>query len=311
MEEIAQSNNEKNILKEKKKGSLKELFPRRPSWVAPLDIPLERRMQTLAVLIFVFLQISFVMFNIYIILTPSLWVFYIPYVLWIHFVDYEASKNGVGRRVDFLRDLEIWKKAAGYFPVKLHKTVDLDPKKHYLFAYHPHGIIGVGSVFTIGTNACGVYDLFPGIKIQAATLAMNFKLPFYREILLWMGFCDCGHTSVNNVLSSPTPGTSMWIVVGGAAEALDAHPGTNDLTLMKRKGFIKFALRHGASLVPVFGFGENNVWNQVPNPPGSKVRTFQEKIGKVMGFTMPLVFGRGIFQYKFGIVPYRHAVNVV
>lgn len=92
----------------------------------------------------------------------------------------------------------------------------------------------------------------------------------------------------------------MLIVVGGAAESLDAHPGTNALTLLRRKGFVKFALKHGcvcvfflsmgfssfsssslanvfisASLVPVFGFGENNLWNQVPNPPGSSVRDFQ------------------------------------
>lgn len=55
------------------------------------------------------------------------------------------------------------------------------------------------------------------------------------------------------------PGTSITIVVGGAAESLSAHPGTADLTLKKRLGFIKMAIRHGADLVPVFSFGENDV----------------------------------------------------
>jgi len=55
------------------------------------------------------------------------------------------------------------------------------------------------------------------------------------------------------------PGSSITIVVGGAAESLSAHPGTADLTLKRRKGFIKLAIRTGASLVPVFSFGENDV----------------------------------------------------
>ena len=52
------------------------------------------------------------------------------------------------------------------------------------------------------------------------------------------------------------PGASVAIVVGGAAEALDARPGWAVLTLARRKGFVKMALKTGASLVPVFAFGE-------------------------------------------------------
>jgi len=40
---------------------------------------------------------------------------------------------------------------------------------------------------------------------------------------------------------------------------LSAHPGTADLTLKKRIGFIKMAIKEGADLVPVFSFGENDV----------------------------------------------------
>ena len=40
-------------------------------------------------------------------------------------------------------------------------------------------------------------------------------------------------------------GNSVVIVVGGAVEAFDAHPGTYKLTLNERKGFIKLALKTG------------------------------------------------------------------
>ena len=83
------------------------------------------------------------------------------------------------------------------------------------------------------------------------------------------------------------------IVVGGAAEALDARPGVTELVLAERKGFVKsmapmlgpsmissdimveylscyllsrymcaVALRNGASLVPVFSFGETDIFDQ-------------------------------------------------
>ena len=86
----------------------------------------------------------------------------------------------------------------------------------------------------------------------------NFKLPFYRDVLLLLGVCSVSKLSCANILSHG-PGNAITIVVGGAAESLSAHPGTADLTLKKRFGFIKMAIREGADLVPVFSFGENDV----------------------------------------------------
>jgi 2-acylglycerol O-acyltransferase 2 len=60
------------------------------------------------------------------------------------------------------------------------------------------------------------------------------------------------------------PGSCLTIVVGGAAESLSARPGTADLVLKRRLGFIKLAIREGADLVPVFSFGENDVSELVP-----------------------------------------------
>lgn len=97
----------------------------------------------------------------------------------------------------------------------------------------------------------------------------------------------------------------------GAQESLAAHSGTYDLTLKKRKGFVEVALTRGASLVPVFAFGENDLFDQVPNPEGSWVRHVQQWMTRTAGFTLPLFHGRGIFMYDFGILPYRKEVNTV
>ena len=42
----------------------------------------------------------------------------------------------------------------------------------------------------------------------------------------------------------------------GCQEAMMAEPGTFDLKLKERRGFVRQALLAGASLVPVIAFGE-------------------------------------------------------
>ena len=99
--------------------------------------------------------------------------------------------------------------------------------------------------------------------------------------------------------------------IGGAKESLDAHPGQVVLYLRERKGFVKIALEHGASLVPVFGFGENELFAQLDNPQGSLIRRLQDNLQKRLGFAFPIFRGRGVFQYNFGLLPRRIPIHVL
>lgn len=79
--------------------------------------------------------------------------------------------------------------------------------------------------------------------------------------------------------------------------------GTNLLTLGRRLGFARLALEHGADLIPVFSFGENDLYRPVvDNQPGSLARRVQDGLTSVFGYTVPLVVGRGT---GLGVVPYR------
>jgi len=197
-----------------------------------------------------------------------------------------------------------------YFPISLNKTVELSPEKTYVFGYHPHGIIGIGALCNFATEATGFEEKFPGINLRLMTLGVNFRTPFYREYLLSLGVCDVSKSSCDYILQQG-PGNSIMIVVGGAAEALDARPGAFDLTLKNRKGFVKVALTNGACLVPVISFGETDLYDQVDNPRGSRLRDIQTKLQKVLGVSFPLIRGRGIFQYDWGLLPHRKHVYTV
>ncbi|KAI8096552.1 diacylglycerol acyltransferase-domain-containing protein [Halteromyces radiatus] len=274
---------------------------------APLKIPLTRRLQMAAILFYISLLLICLSVFTYALLVPFLWPLVIAYVTFIY-LD-KAPENG-GRRLEWTRHLRIWKYFVDYYPISLVKEADLDPSKNYVFGYHPHGIISMGAFGNFATEATGFSELFPGIKPSLLTLVSNFKLPFYRDIIMSLGIAAVSRNSCENILASG-PGRSIVIVVGGAAESLSARPGIADLTLKKRLGFIRLAILHQASLVPTFSFGENDIYEQMDNCKGSTVWKIQKRMQHVLGFTMPLFHARGIFNYDVGIIPFRHPIVTV
>ena len=153
-------------------------------------------------------------------------------------------------------------------------------------------------------------EKFPGLHFALLTLTATFKVPFFREWLMAHGLASCGRNTCESILAAG-PGSSIVLVVGGAQEALDAHPGMFTLTLRSRRGFVRVALRNGAYLVPVLGFGENEVFDQLPNAKGTFVRHVQDFMQKAVGFAIPLFNGRGIFQTTLGLLPRQRPLRVV
>jgi len=102
----------------------------------------------------------------------------------------------------------------------------------------------MGAFCTFGTEGLNFSKRFPGIRPRLMTLQTNFNIPFYRDYILAHGCASVSKQSCEYNLNSG-PGNSIVIVVGGAQESLASKPGTLDLTLKKRLGFIKLALTTG------------------------------------------------------------------
>jgi 2-acylglycerol O-acyltransferase 2 len=214
------------------------------------------------------------------------------YATHIYFDDSHIKGN---KGKSWLKRLFLWKLLGNYFPVLLVKhnpdTV-YDPNEIFMFGYHPHGIISVGCFVSFAADATGASEMFPGIRIHPATLNSNFFIPFWRELLLRLGVISVSASAIKSVLGKG-PGNAALIVPGGAAEALDAHPGRHSLTLNRRQGFFRIALQHGASLVPIYSFGENDLFEQARNVEGSLLRKIQNALLKYMGFATPFFSGAG------------------
>ncbi|KAG9468709.1 hypothetical protein GDO78_022117 [Eleutherodactylus coqui] len=279
---------------------------------ASRDIPLTRRLQTAAVLQWVYSFLALAqtcIFLFFILLFTRLWIVSVLYAVW-WFIDWDTPSHG-GRRSRWLQEGVVWRYLRDYFPIKLIKTTDLDPSKNYVFGFHPHGVLIAGGFTNFCTEATGFSDLFPGITPYLLMLPLWFRAPFFRDYIMTGGLIPSNKESAAYVLSQKKGGTAVVIAVGGAAESLDARPGACSLLLKNKKGFIKLAIEHGASLVPIFSFGENELYDQVENPKGSLLRTVQEKLQKLMGVALPLFHARGVFQYSFGLIPYRRPINTI
>lgn len=219
-------------------------------------------------------------------------------------------------RTEALRKSKLWSLFASYFPARLHRSEELPPTRKYIFGYHPHGIISHGAFAAFATEALGFGQLFPGITNTLLTLDSNFRIPLYRDYALRLGLASVSRESCENILSKGGPnnegmGRAITIVVGGARESLDASPGVLKLVLARRKGFVKLAIRQGADLVPVLGFGENDLYDQISAVDHPWIHKFQMLAKKFMGFTVPLFHARGVFNYDVGLMPYRRPVNIV
>lgn len=236
------------------------------------------------------------------------WWLLVPlYIAWIYYDRHTGFRGG--RKLNWFRNLKIFEYFRDFFPVKLIKTAELPTGSNYLMVMYPHGILPMGVLPNFATSANKIEtEVFPGIDMRFITLDINFYCPVTREYFLSLGACGASESSITYLLNSE-PSKAVVLVAGGAAEAGLAHPGnTYTIITSRRKGFVRVALKTGASLVPVFSFNETNVYDQYDNKLLLKI---QDKICRLSGIRPIVPKGRGFFQNTFGFLPMKVGINTV
>ncbi|TMW39491.1 hypothetical protein DOY81_015429 [Sarcophaga bullata] len=115
---------------------------------APVKVPPRRRIQTLAVGLYVY--IFMVLPFLAMILTGLILLYFnhigraflLIYMAYIYYDHHKRSSAVNGNGWMFLRNNCMTNHLRDYFPVELIKTCDLEPNRNYLLASFPHGIIG-------------------------------------------------------------------------------------------------------------------------------------------------------------------------
>jgi hypothetical protein len=172
--------------------------------LAPLNIPIERRKQTTAVLFFVFLflqGLSLIGISLFIyLLFTDYYYFSLLYAIWYYF-DMDRSHKG-GRMVKWAKRWQIWKYFRDYFPINLIKTADLDPNKNYIMGVSPHGVMCFGIFCNFATEATGFSEKYPGLTSRLLTLNCQYYFPLHREFIMMSGACCASERNLKYILTN-------------------------------------------------------------------------------------------------------------
>lgn len=251
----------------------------------------------------------------------------ILYMLWMFLIDRKRC-DGIGYPTStrepfktlryWIRNNWLYGVFSAYFPITLHKLANLPAedkdngqKCRYLFTCHPHGVLGVGTMATFGSDEVGFKKLYPGIDTHMTGLRQVFYTPLFRDWCLLGGCLSSDKTSFRHIFQEKQ--ASAALNLGGAAEAfvgLGKNPVTGNtvmkLLLKERVGFCKLALQHGVSLVPVITFEEHLLFDLIQLRQGTWSYKFQLYLQKqILGFAPLLVMGN-----KWPLMPKRQPLNV-
>ncbi len=202
-----------------------------------------------------------------------------------------------GRRWKFIQNLFIWKYFIDYLKGKVNVEEKLDNNKQYIFAAFPHGVSSINHFLTM-TNGCNfLSNVYNGDRrdLVATVLLM---IPILRDILLWLGCVDASAKTAKHNLKMKR---SLLIYIGGEKEQLLAQPNTHKIYLKSRKGFIKLAIQHNVSIIPMYAFGENEAFQTIEE--GGFWDKMQNYIQKEFKVVLPLFWGRYGLPIPFNNTP--------
>ena len=189
----------------------------------------------------------------------------------------------------------LFEQLARYFQIKVVSTSPIIPSQQTVYAMAPHGIIP----FSLGVTAFGrLNTLLNDLKIVTASATR--LVPFFSHTLRLGGSIDASATVVDQYLKN---GESLGITPGGIAEMYVGYPQPSYLpnheyaVLNSRKGFVRLAMKHGASIRPCYVFGASKLYKRIVMPQ------WIEWISNKLRFSLILFYG------KYGLpIPFENSL---
>ena len=180
--------------------------------------------------------------------------------------------------------------------------IHINPDRPVFMGFHPHGILSLGTLtFLTSPRERALLAARAGlerVRIEMVTIKACFLIPLFRELLSSCGFMESAEEAIKRAISTRNCSNEcrfFGFVIGGAEEALYAHPGTMRLILKCRRGFFRLALQYGATVVPVLAVGETDLYDTVVFTGGksksSLFNTFQSTCKSLLGCVLPVFSG--------------------
>lgn len=138
-------------------------------------------------------------------------------------------------------------------------------------------------------------------QLSCYIASVIFYAPILREILLLLGCRDAGRTTINSLLDADR---SIGCSPGGVWEQLHTDSKAEQCFVMTNAGFLRLAMKHGRPVVPIYAFGENQLYTTMDvNLPLRKWLARKMYLG--------VSFATGRFGLPFPLIPHPTKMTIV
>lgn len=155
----------------------------------------------------------------------------------------------------------------------------------YLLSIDRYNFWGLGKYFH---DNLGSRVLFAGADVI-------FHVPLLRRVMTWWGCTRASAQTMKQTLQIPFPHNILLLNVDGIA-GMFYGINQEQVVIERRRGFCKIALETGASLVPCYAFGANELYSRKFGPD-----SLAAKISRA--YHISFVFWTGRFGVPFGFLP--------
>lgn len=199
---------------------------------------------------------------------PSIMVFYYGY----------TSIYPYSKEEKFIDNYRLFD--SGYFKkIKIINDNEIDKNNPILFCILPHGILSIGALNFVSSHEVDKYNLIFLIT------DLLFNIPIVKEYIRLLGWES---VKKENMISLMEKGKNIAFIPGGFEEATRYEYNKYKIYINNRKGFIKYVLKYGYNINPVFVFGEEKTYKTL-------FIEFFKKIGKILnpyGIPTILFYGK-------------------
>lgn len=172
-----------------------------------------------------------------------------------------------------------------YFSFQLKKEAPI-PEKGSLFAIFPHGVFPLGLLLSAGCSEEAFPEHSPEAVRTALIASVFFYIPVISSMLTWLGCQPATHANVTSALQRGT----AYLLPEGIAGVFLTSRKEELVYLSRRIGFVRLALQEGASLVPVYMFGQSHLLDVLPG-----AGSYLEALSRRLRVSLMFFFGSYYF----------------
>jgi len=154
-----------------------------------------------------------------------------------------------------------------------------DTSKRYFYVWHPHGFVSYVPTMLMGEMA---RTGKPHNREWFGTCApFLFNIPGLGEHFTISNARPVDRKSLESILGG---GGTIAVQPGGIKEQAASRHDQEQAFFPKKLGFIRLAIKHGTPLMPLYIFGENQLYKRVAG-----LEWLTKLIYKATGMTLPIV----------------------